>query len=125
MLHFEGTRDFARPPAEVWARLTDARFLVKCLPGVESVKQADADGADDRPPSQPGRQSSQAASVGRKWIARGWHPSCYDPDGKESQVGRISNPSGPDGLEIRPTIFVAGVIAINRRRSGEGRVFEA
>jgi carbon monoxide dehydrogenase subunit G len=46
MLHFEGTRDFAQPLAEVWARLTDARFLAQCLPGVESVKQADADAAD-------------------------------------------------------------------------------
>jgi carbon monoxide dehydrogenase subunit G len=46
MLHFEGTRDFAQPPPEVWAKLTDARFLAQCLPGVETVKQADADVAD-------------------------------------------------------------------------------
>jgi carbon monoxide dehydrogenase subunit G len=46
MQHFEGTRDFAQPLSEVWARLTDARFLAQCLPGVELVKQADADAAE-------------------------------------------------------------------------------
>jgi carbon monoxide dehydrogenase subunit G len=46
MLHFDGTRDFGQPPGEVWARLTDARFLAQCLPGVETVKQADADAAE-------------------------------------------------------------------------------
>jgi carbon monoxide dehydrogenase subunit G len=45
MLHFEGTRDFARPPADVWAKLTDARFLVDCIPGVESVTRAEPDQA--------------------------------------------------------------------------------
>src|SRR2546425_10119918 len=34
----------------------------------------------------------------------------YYPGRKENHVGRISNPSGPDGLEIRPTFFLAGVI---------------
>src|SRR5262245_11614030 len=45
MLRFEGTRDFARPPAEVWGKLTDARFLVECIPDLDTVKQADADTA--------------------------------------------------------------------------------
>jgi carbon monoxide dehydrogenase subunit G len=45
MLHFEGTKDFPQPPAEVWGKLTDARFLVGCVPGVESVKEATADRA--------------------------------------------------------------------------------
>jgi carbon monoxide dehydrogenase subunit G len=46
MLHFDGTRDFVPSPSVVWARLTDARFLAQCIPGVESVKQADADAAE-------------------------------------------------------------------------------
>ena len=35
MLHFEGDRDIAKPPAEVCARLSDARFLVRCIPNAE------------------------------------------------------------------------------------------
>jgi carbon monoxide dehydrogenase subunit G len=45
MLHFEGTRDFPQPPEPVWRKLTDARFLVQCIPGVESVAQAEPDSA--------------------------------------------------------------------------------
>jgi carbon monoxide dehydrogenase subunit G len=45
MLHFEGTKDLPQPAAEVWAKLRDARFLVQCLPGVESVAGAEADRA--------------------------------------------------------------------------------
>jgi uncharacterized protein len=45
MLQFEGVKDFSRPPAEVFARLTDASFLAECMPGVESVKEADRDRA--------------------------------------------------------------------------------
>ena len=45
MLHFEGTKDFAQPPADVWTKLSDARFLVQCIPGVESVAQAEPDRA--------------------------------------------------------------------------------
>jgi carbon monoxide dehydrogenase subunit G len=41
MLHFEGDKDFAQPPAELFAKLSDARFLVQCIPGAESVKQAE------------------------------------------------------------------------------------
>jgi carbon monoxide dehydrogenase subunit G len=45
MLRFEGDRDFPLPPADLWAKLTDARFLVSSLPDVEKVEQADADRA--------------------------------------------------------------------------------
>jgi carbon monoxide dehydrogenase subunit G len=45
MLRFEGDRDFNRLQAELWAKLTDARFLVQCIPDVESVTQAEADHA--------------------------------------------------------------------------------
>jgi carbon monoxide dehydrogenase subunit G len=46
MLRFEGDRDFTQPPAEVWAKLSDPRFLVVCIPDVETVKEATADHAD-------------------------------------------------------------------------------
>ncbi len=42
MLQFEGDRDFLKPPAEVYAALSDARFLVDCVPGVEKVERAEA-----------------------------------------------------------------------------------
>ncbi len=45
MVRFEGDRDFRQEPAEVFARLTDARFLVQCIPDVESVSEAEADRA--------------------------------------------------------------------------------
>ncbi len=45
MLRFEGDRDFAPPPAELFARLADARFLVECIPDVESVSAAEPDRA--------------------------------------------------------------------------------
>ena len=45
MLRFEGDRNFSRTPAEVWTRLTDARFLVRCIPDVDSVKEVSADRA--------------------------------------------------------------------------------
>jgi carbon monoxide dehydrogenase subunit G len=45
MLHFEGTKDLPRPAAEVWSRLRDARFLVQCIPGVESVAVSEPDRA--------------------------------------------------------------------------------
>jgi uncharacterized protein len=41
MLHFEGDQDLPLPPADLCARLADARFLVQCLPDVESVAQAE------------------------------------------------------------------------------------
>src|SRR5689334_21972986 len=45
LLRFEGDRDFTRPPAAVWQRLTDARFLVRCIPDVDAVKEVSADRA--------------------------------------------------------------------------------
>jgi carbon monoxide dehydrogenase subunit G len=45
MLRFEGDRDFSQPPAELWARLTDARFLVECIPDVEKVNELGPDHA--------------------------------------------------------------------------------
>jgi carbon monoxide dehydrogenase subunit G len=45
MLHFEGDKEFRRPPEEVWARLSDARFLVQCIPDAQIVGQPEADKA--------------------------------------------------------------------------------
>jgi carbon monoxide dehydrogenase subunit G len=45
MLHFEGTKDLALPPNEAWAKLRDTRFLLECIPGVESIKDAGPDHA--------------------------------------------------------------------------------
>ena len=45
MLHFEGDRDFSQSPAELFAKLTNARFLVTCLPDVEKVSEQEADRA--------------------------------------------------------------------------------
>lgn len=45
MLHFEGDQDIPQPPAVVFAKLGDARFLVDCIPGVETVTKAEADEA--------------------------------------------------------------------------------
>lgn len=42
MVRFEGEKVFSRPPAEVWAKLSDARFLVQCIPDVESIAEVDA-----------------------------------------------------------------------------------
>ena len=41
MLRFEGDKDFPQAPAQVWSKLTDAQFLVQCVPGVESVSHSD------------------------------------------------------------------------------------
>src|SRR5262245_32589115 len=41
MLRFEGDREFPQAPAELWAKLSDARFLVSCVPDVESVARAE------------------------------------------------------------------------------------
>jgi len=43
MVRFEGDRTIARPLDEVWAKLTDARFLVQCIPDVESVGTSEPD----------------------------------------------------------------------------------
>ena len=45
MVRFEGEKDFPLPPAEVWEKLTDARFLAGCIPDVESVKEQEPDRA--------------------------------------------------------------------------------
>jgi carbon monoxide dehydrogenase subunit G len=45
MLRFEGDRDFPQPPAELWTRLTDARFLVECIPDVDKVTELGPDHA--------------------------------------------------------------------------------
>lgn len=45
MLRFEGDRDFTQKPDELFLKLTDARFLVACIPDVESVRQVQADSA--------------------------------------------------------------------------------
>jgi len=42
-MKFEGTKDFPQPPGELYGKLTDAAFLVQCIPGCEKVIQADAD----------------------------------------------------------------------------------
>jgi carbon monoxide dehydrogenase subunit G len=45
-LRFEGERDFPQqPPAALFARLSDARFLVQCIPDVEKVTAEAADSA--------------------------------------------------------------------------------
>lgn len=42
-MQFSGETDFPQPPSELFAKLTDARFLVQCVPGAESVSRAEAD----------------------------------------------------------------------------------
>jgi carbon monoxide dehydrogenase subunit G len=41
MLRLEGDRDFRQVPGELFARLTDTRFLVGCIPDVETVRVAE------------------------------------------------------------------------------------
>jgi len=45
MLRLEGDKDLAQPLAEVWAKVTDARFLVQCIPDLDTVSRAEADEA--------------------------------------------------------------------------------
>jgi carbon monoxide dehydrogenase subunit G len=45
MLRFEDDRDLVQPLAEVSSKLSDARFLVTCIPDVGSVTTAEADHA--------------------------------------------------------------------------------
>ena len=45
MVRFDGEKDFPQAPAELWAKLTDAHFLVQCIPDVESVKELEANRA--------------------------------------------------------------------------------
>jgi carbon monoxide dehydrogenase subunit G len=46
MLRFEGDRDFRQGPDEVFARLSDARFLTQCVPDVEKVRLVEQDRAE-------------------------------------------------------------------------------
>jgi carbon monoxide dehydrogenase subunit G len=41
MVHFNGEKDFPQAPADLWSKLSDARFLVQCIPDVQSVGQAE------------------------------------------------------------------------------------
>jgi carbon monoxide dehydrogenase subunit G len=45
MLRFEGDKDLPLAPADLAAKLGDARFLVQCIPGTEAVAVAEADRA--------------------------------------------------------------------------------
>lgn len=45
MIHFEGDRTFPLPPAEVFAKLSDASFLVSCLKNVDQVVETGPDKA--------------------------------------------------------------------------------
>ncbi|MCE9533982.1 MAG: hypothetical protein K8T89_23100, partial [Planctomycetes bacterium] len=45
MIHFEGDRSFTLPPADVFAKLGDASFLVSCLKDVEEISERGADRA--------------------------------------------------------------------------------
>lgn len=42
-LHFEGDKDFSQSPAQVAGKLSDARFLAECIPGVEAVAKSEAE----------------------------------------------------------------------------------
>jgi carbon monoxide dehydrogenase subunit G len=45
MSPFEGDQDLPQPPSELWPKLTDPRFLVRCVPGIEKVSQLEANRA--------------------------------------------------------------------------------
>ena len=45
MLHFEGDKELSRGPAELYPKLSDARFLAQCIPGGEVVGEPEADRA--------------------------------------------------------------------------------
>jgi carbon monoxide dehydrogenase subunit G len=46
MLRFEGEKEFPHhTPEEVWAKLSDARFLVQCIPDVQEVREQSAEKA--------------------------------------------------------------------------------
>lgn len=45
MLRFEGDKEILRSLPEVWAKLSDARFLIQCIPDLEAVHQVDPDQA--------------------------------------------------------------------------------
>jgi carbon monoxide dehydrogenase subunit G len=43
MLQFGGERELKQPPEKVWEKLRDARFLVSCVPDVQTVTSAERD----------------------------------------------------------------------------------
>jgi carbon monoxide dehydrogenase subunit G len=43
MLNFEGEKDLSQGPAELYPKLSDARFLVQCIPGAAVVGEPEAD----------------------------------------------------------------------------------
>jgi len=43
MLRFSGIRDFKLIREDLWAKLRDAEFLAKCIPGVAAIKSQDRD----------------------------------------------------------------------------------
>src|SRR3954454_19788597 len=45
MLRFEGDKDFSHAPDVVWAKLSDAGFLLRCIPDIDAIKEQDADKA--------------------------------------------------------------------------------
>jgi uncharacterized protein len=45
MIHFEGDREVPLSPVAAWQKLSNARFLVQCVPDVESVSGSEADSA--------------------------------------------------------------------------------
>lgn len=44
MIQLNGDRLLPLPAAEVWTKLTDGRFLARCLPDLETLVQADENG---------------------------------------------------------------------------------
>lgn len=45
MLHFEGETSFIQALSLVWDKLSDARFLLACIPDVENTSRCDRDSA--------------------------------------------------------------------------------
>jgi carbon monoxide dehydrogenase subunit G len=41
MISLQGSESVHSPPTNVWQAVSDARFLVNCIPGLESVTKAD------------------------------------------------------------------------------------
>jgi carbon monoxide dehydrogenase subunit G len=46
MVHFEGDKEFALSAGDLWLKLSDPCFLVRCLPDVESISRVEADLAE-------------------------------------------------------------------------------
>ena len=45
MSRFEGDQDLPQPPTDLWPKLTDPNFLVRCVPGIEKVSQLESNRA--------------------------------------------------------------------------------